>query len=112
MWHVSTMRPLTLFLPEHSMAMSQEEINPHLTSPYDHRLHCVLLVAHGMSCQHVSRLFGDSPRTVVNWIRRFGSHGLAGLAEGNHSGRPARFSAEQLEEVRGWVRQSPKEVGM
>ena len=39
---------------------------------YDHRLHSVLLVASGMSCEKVASLFGDSPRTLVNWgsIRR------------------------------------------
>lgn len=104
------MRPLTLSLPEHSRAVLQQEINRHQDARYDHRLHCVLLVAWGMSCQKVAGLFGDSPRTLINWVRRFDLKGLAGLAEGNHSGRPTRLSAEQLEEVRGWVRQPPAAV--
>jgi transposase len=45
-------------------------------------------------------------------VRRFELKGLAGLAEGNHSGRPARLSAEQLKEVRGWIRRSPAAAGM
>jgi transposase len=49
----------------------------------------------------------NAPRTLVNWVRRFDLKGLAGLAEGNHSGRPTRLSAEQLEEVRALVRQPP-----
>ena len=101
------MRPLTIAFPEHSRALLQQEINRHQDARYDHRLHCVLLVASGLSCENVAGLFGDSPRTVVNWVRRFDGKGLAGLAEGNHSGRPARLSAEQLEEVRGLVRQPP-----
>jgi transposase len=101
------MRPLTLLLPEHSLAVLQQEINRHQDARYDHRLHCVLLVAGGLTCERVAGLFGDSPRTLVNWVRRFDQQGLAGLAEGNHSGRPARLSAEQLEEVRDWVRQPP-----
>jgi transposase len=104
------MRPLTLSSPEHSRAVLQQEINRHQDARYDHRLHCVLLVASGMSCEQTAGLFGDSPRTVVNWVRRFELKGLAGLAEGNHSGRPARLSPEQLEEVRGWVRQPPAAV--
>jgi transposase len=101
------MRPLSLALPEHSRAVLQQEINRHQDARYDHRLHCVLLVASGMSCERIAGLFGDSPRTLINWVRRFDLKGLAGLAEGNHSGRPARLSAEQLEEVRALVRQPP-----
>ena len=106
------MRPLRLSLSEHSLAVLQQEINRHQDARYDHRLHSVALVASGLSCEKVAGLFGDSPRTVVNWVRYFDQQGLAGLAEGNHSGRPARLSAEQLEEVRGWVRQPPATVGV
>jgi transposase len=49
---------------------------------------------------------------LSNWVRRFDRTGLAGLAEGNHSGRSPRLSAEQLEEVRGWVRQAPRDAGI
>jgi transposase len=101
------MRALTLSLPEHSLAVLQQEINRHQDARYDHRLHCVVLVASGLSCEKIAGLFGDSPRTVINWVRRFDLKGLAGLAEGNHSGRPTRLSAEQLEEVRSLVRQPP-----
>ena len=106
------MRPLTLASPEHSRAVLQQEINRHQDARYDHRLHSVLLVASGMSCERVAGIFGDSPRTLVNWVRRFDLKGLVGLAEGNHSGRPTRLSAEQLEEVRGWVRQPPTVAGV
>ena len=104
------MRPLTISFPDHSRALLQQEINLHQDARYDHRLHCVLLVASGLSCEKVASLFGDSPRTVVNWVRRFDGRGLAGLAEGNHSGRPTRLSAEQLEEVRSLVRQPPAQT--
>ena len=104
------MRPLTISFPDHSRALLQQEISRHQDARYDHRLHCVLLVASGMSCEKVAALFGDSPRTLVNWARRFDGRGLAGLAEGNHSGRPTRLSAEQLEEVRSLVRQPPKDA--
>jgi transposase len=89
----------------------QPEINRHQDSRYDHRPHCVLLVASGLSCERVAGIFGDSPRTLVNWVRRFDRHGLAGLAEGNHSGRPTRLSAEQMEEIHAWVRQPPSAAG-
>jgi transposase len=106
------MRPLTLADPENSQVLLQQEINRHQDARYDHRLHSVSLVAAGMPCEGVAALFGDSPRSVANWVRRFDRHGLAGLAEGNHSGRPGRLSAEQMEEVRGLLRQPPPQAGL
>ena len=107
-----SVKPLTLSLPEHGLTVLQHEISRHQEARYDHRLHCVLLVASGMSGEKVAGLFGDSPRSVINWVRRFDQEGLAGVAEGNHSGRPPRLSAEQLEEVRAWVRQPPASAGV
>jgi transposase len=72
----------------------------------------VSLVAAGIPCEQVALYFGDSPRSVVNWVRRFDRQGLAGLAEGNHSGRPGRLSAEQMEEVRAMIRQSPTQASL
>jgi len=106
------MRPLTLVSPEPSRAVLQQEINRHQDARYDHRLHGVLLVAFGLSCGRGAGIFGDSPRTVANWVRRFDQQGLAGLAEGNHSGRPTRLSAEQLEGVHALVRQPPTAAGL
>jgi transposase len=106
------MRPITLADPEYSRAVLQQEINRHQDARYDHRLHSVSLVASGIPCERVALFFGDSPRSVVNWVRRFERQGLAGLAEGNHCGRPGRLSAEQLEEVRALIRKPPLEAGL
>lgn len=106
------MRQIELADPESSRVLLQQEINRHQDARYDHRLHCVSMVAAGMPCEQVASTFGDSPRSVVNWVRRFDRHGLAGLAEGNHSGRPARLSAEQMEEVRATLRKAPSEAGL
>jgi transposase len=106
------MRPITLANPENVRILLQQEINRHQDARYDHRLHCVSLVASGMSCEQVALAFGDSPRSVANWARRFDRQGLAGLAEGNHSGRPGSLSPEQMEEVRALIRKSPSEAGL
>jgi transposase len=106
------MRPIRLSDPENSRALLQQEINRHQDARYDHRLHCVSLVAAGLPCEQVAGYFGDSPRSVVNWVRHFDRQGLAGLAEGNHSGRPGRLSAEQVEEVRTMIRKTPSEAGL
>ncbi len=106
------MRKLCLSDPQNSLVLLHQEINRHQDARYDHRLHCVALVAAGLPCERVALYFGDSPRSVVNWVGRFDRQGLAGLAEGNHSGRPGRLSAEQMEEVRALIRKPPTEAGL
>ena len=106
------MRAITVSDAENSRALLQQEINRHQDARYDHRLHCVSLVTTGMPCEQVARVFGDSPRSVASWVRRFDPRGLVGLAEGNHSGRPGRLTAEPMEEVRGWLRQPPTQAGL
>lgn len=90
----------------------QDEIRRSEESRYDHRLHGVLLVAHGMSCPEVARLLGDAPRTVEYWVRRFEARGLTGLTEGARSGRPRRLTAEHLVQVERVLRHAPREVGL
>jgi transposase len=65
------MRPISVSDPESDRALLQQEINRHQDARYDHRLHCVSLVAAGIPCEQVALYFGDSPRSVVNWVRRF-----------------------------------------
>ena len=82
------MKALTVSDNDNMIMALQDEIRRNDTSRYDHRLHGVLLVAQGMTCPRVAELLGDSPRTVVNWVQRFETDGLAGLSEGQRSGRP------------------------
>ena len=106
------MKALTISEPETMVMALQDEIRRNDTSRYDHRLHGVLLVAQGMSGPQVAELLGDSPRMVVNWVRRFESQGLAGLSEGERPGRPSRLNDAQLEKVEAVLRGSPAEVGL
>ena len=90
----------------------QDEIRRSKESRYDHRLHGVLLEAKGMSCPEVSRLLGDSRRAVEYWVRSFEERGLAGLVEGERTGRPRRLSDKQIEEIGSVLRQAPESVGI
>src|SRR4030042_1927492 len=99
------MKPLTIADASIIILGLQDEIRRSKESRYDHRLHGVLLVAQGMSCPEVGRLLGDAPRTVEYWVRRFEERGLAGLVEGERSGRPRRLSDKQLEKINLVLRQ-------
>jgi transposase len=106
------MKPLAIADASTIVLGLQDEIRRSEESRYDHRLHGVLLVAQGMSCPEVSRLLGDSPRTVEYWVRRFEERGLSGLVEGERSGRPRRLNDKQLEEINSALRQPPESVGI
>ena len=106
------MKALTISDTENMILAIQDEIRRNDASRYDHRLHGVLLVAHGLTCPQVGELLGDSPRTVVNWVQRFEARGLVGLSEGERPGRPSRLNASQLAQVEAALRDSPDRFGL
>lgn len=105
------MRPLTISDPTSILGL-QQEIQRSEESRYDHRLHGVLLVAHGISCPEVARLLGDAPRTVEYWVNRFEQRGVAGLVQGERSGRPGRLDEKQMQAINRALRGRPTDVGM
>jgi transposase len=106
------MKPLQISDAETMILALQDEIRRSDESRYDHRLHGVLLVAHGISCREAAGVLGDAPRTVENWVHRFEERGLAGLTEGERPGRPSRLSPAQVAAVETALRRSPAEAGV
>src|ERR1700716_3164990 len=106
MWSPGIMRPL-MISDATSVLGLQQEIHRSEESRYDHRLHGVLLVAQGMTCPDVARLLGDAPRSVENWVHRFDQQGLAGLMEGERSGRPSRLDEKKVKEINRVLRAKP-----
>ncbi len=68
-----------------------------------HRLHSVVLVAHGLSASEVARIYGDSPRAVSYWVKRFNKDGAEGLEEEVRPGRPSKLGQAQMNQVRRYV---------
>ena len=104
------MRPLSLSDPTIILSL-QDELRRSPEARYDHRLHGLLLIAHGLSCPTVAMVLGDAPRTVQYWVHRFETHGLQGLAEHDRSGRPPRLSEAQRVQVDAVLRKPPSAVG-
>jgi len=71
-----------------------------------HRLHSVALVLKGYSSSEAARIYGDSPRAVAYWVKRFEQDGLEGLKEGERSGRPSKLNATQFKRLQIFMRQS------
>jgi transposase len=89
----------------------QQEISRSEESRYDHRLHGILLVSHGLSCYDVADLLGQDARTIERWVQRFEARGFAGLQEGERPGRPPRLSASQWGAVNRELRRKPRDLG-
>lgn len=106
------MKPLAIADSKTIVLGLQDEIRRSEDSRYDHRLHGVLLVAQGLTCPEVAGLLGDSPRTVEYWIHSFEQDGLAGLLEGERSGRPRRLSEAQMKQIDVILRKTPRQVGL
>lgn len=106
------MRPLQIANSAAIILGLQDEIRRSEESRYDHRLHGVLLVAQGMTCPEVAHLLGDASRSVESWVGRFEKQGLAGLLEGERSGRRRRLSEKQMAAVDRILRRSPREAGL
>lgn len=105
------MRPLRI-TDAASVVGLQQEIHRSDESRYDHRLHAVLLVAQGVTCPEAARLLGDAPRSVEYWVHQYERDGLAGLTEGERSGRPTRLSEKQMKEIDRVLRSRPSDAGM
>ena len=89
---------------EHEILRSDE-------SRYDHRLHGVLLVSHGLDCYTVAEYLGQNPTTVQRWVHRFENKGFAGLREGGRPGRPSSLNDRGLASIGEDLRQNPRELG-
>ena len=89
----------------------REEIARSEEARYDHRLHGVLLVSQGLSAVRVAEWFGQDPRTVARWVRRFETRGFAALHEGERSGRPPRLTPRQVVAVDRALRHPPRSLG-
>jgi transposase len=105
------MRKLEIADREIMQIALQDEIQRTEESRYDHRLHGVLLVSHGMSCTQVAEYLGQNPVTVQRWVQRFNAKGFAGLTEGERPGRPRRITEIQWEELEQALRCSPRTAG-
>jgi len=90
----------------------REEINRSEEARYDHRLHGLLLVSSGRSCNEVGTLFGEAATTVQRWVRRFEQSGFAGLREGERSGRPRSLDECNWRRIETDLRKSPDVFGL
>jgi transposase len=80
-----------------------------------HRLHGILLFSEKQdeSCDSIGALFGNSPRTVSNWIKRVNETGdIESLHSKKQCGRPSRLTEGQKQELIVVIQESPEKHGI
>jgi len=84
-------------------------------SKFIHRLHVLLLFAdtENESCDSLGALFGTSPRSISNWIKKVNKAGdIESLRSKPQSGRPSRLTQKQKDEIRDVLKQLPEKYGI
>lgn len=71
------------------------------------RLLALAMVMDGHSRAIAAQSGAMDRQTLRDWVHRFNRHGLAGLSDAAHTGRPRSLSAEQEIEVDAWVEKGP-----
>ena len=66
----------------------------------------------GDSVPTIAASVGLHPKTVRQWLKRFNTHGLEGLADQPRSGRPATYTPEQRAEVIAASLTDPQTLGL
>ena len=80
-----------------------------------HRLQVIQMFAESddKSCESLGALFGNSPRSISNWIKILNQTGdIESLRGKSQLGRPSRLTASQKDELRMILQSSPDKYGM
>jgi len=80
-----------------------------------HRLQVLLLFANkeDESCDSLGLMFGNSPRSISNWIKKVNQTGkIASLYSKPGSGRPSRLTKVQKGNLKMVLRELPEQCGI
>ena len=80
-----------------------------------HRLQVILMYADSgeKSCDRIGALFGNSPRSISNWVKRVNqTDNIDSLRSKQPSGRPSRLTSSQKEEIKKVLQTLPVKRGM
>lgn len=74
------------------------------------RAHCILLSSQGYKIGQLMEIFQVSRKTVYNWFNHWEERGLIGLYHRPGQGRKRTFNPDQIEQIRRWVIEHPKQL--
>ena len=96
----------------------RKEIQAYLKSPdgrFIHRLHGILLMLESSdyNCNHVGVLFGNSPRTISNWVHKINKTGsISSLIDAPRPGRKPRLTPDQEDQIKKALLNTPDQSGV
>jgi transposase len=74
------------------------------------RAHCILLSSQDYSIAQLMEIFSVSRKTLYNWFNNWETQGVLGLYNRPGQGRKRTFNCEQIEQIRVWVQQQPRQL--
>lgn len=74
------------------------------------RAHCILLSSQDYGIAQLMEIFNVSRKTLYNWFNNWETQGVVGLYNRPGRGRKSTFSSEQVEQIRAWVQQQPRQL--
>ena len=93
----------------------QDYLEKNSEAKFIHRLQVVLLFAgkEEESCDSLGELFGNSPRSISNWIKRINRTGnIETLRSRPQPGRTSRLTKEQKDEIKMAIQGLPETCGI
>jgi len=102
------LRPAKIRNAEIVAAQIEEEISAKPEGRFYHRIHLILLMTQGMTCEAVASLYKRPLRTVQRWVKELNDGGLDALRDESKSGRPTRLNAQQIAELKDDLASGPQ----
>lgn len=78
--------------------------------PVRQRAHCILLSSQDYNIAQLMEIFSVSRKALYNWFNNWETQGVLGLYNRSGQGRKRTFNAEQIEQIRVWVQQQPRQL--
>jgi transposase len=80
-----------------------------------HRLHAILLKIENQdtTCNNIAGMFGQSPRSVSNWIKKVNQAGsIEVLRDSKRTGRKEKLSKNEVEDIKQVLQKDPELSGV
>lgn len=109
------MKALELRLADELKRSIQDYFNKNEEARFIHRLHGILLKIDqkDVACSTIADLFGQSPRTISNWINKVNEAGsIEVLRDVKKPGRNPRLSENQLVLIKEALQKEPEKSGI
>lgn len=97
-------------LTEDELKTLQEMYRQHENFRCRQRAQAILLIEKGYRINEIADILDVDRDTVSIWIKRFEEEGVAGLEDRERTGRPAIYTAEELNSFKAFLDEDPRSL--